>query len=357
MARWLGPSALRLRRNCAPVAAVLLTVWITAQPSAQSPIAYRLTFADREQHQMQVEVSFTEVPAGPLELRMSRSSPGRYALHEFARNVLDVRAMDPAGRSLPIAHPNPHEWTVTGHSGDVRLSYRIFGDRVDGTYLAIDGRHAHINMPAAIIWARGFDDRPIRVRFEPPAGASWRVATQLLPGSDALTFTAPNLQYLMDSPTELSTFSLRTFTVPDEGRTPVFRFAAHHGGTDAELDVLVRDVEAIVRETRFVFGEFPAFEGNTYTFIGDYVPGNRADAMEHRNSTVLTSPAPLSGDRMPHHSRLARDVVRITEAAARSLEQGGAEVRVRSRQPFLARSRASELATTTGASPTSPPAG
>ena len=307
MARWLSPSAIRLRRNSAVVAAVLLAVWISALPSAQAAIAYRLTFADREQHQMQVEVSFTDVPAGPLELRMSRSSPGRYALHEFARNVLDVRATDSAGRSLPIAHPNPHQWTVTGHSGEVRVSYRVFGDRVDGTYLAIDGRHAHINMPAAIIWARGFDDRPISVRFEPPAGASWRVATQLLPGRDALTFTAPNLQYLMDSPTELSAFSLRTFTVPDEGRTPVFRFVAHHGGTDAELDVLVRDVEAIVRETRFVFGEFPTFEGNTYTFIGDYVPGNRADAMEHRNSTMLTSPAPLSGDRMPHLASVSHE--------------------------------------------------
>jgi hypothetical protein len=31
----------------------------------------------------------------------------------------------------------------------------VFGDRLDGTYLAIDRTQAHINMPAAHMWARG----------------------------------------------------------------------------------------------------------------------------------------------------------------------------------------------------------
>src|SRR5688572_2902374 len=217
------------------VVVVALSVGV-ARPRAQSVVSYTLTFAEREQRIMQVEATFTDAPAGPLQLRMSRSSPGRYALHEFAKNVFDVHATDASGTPLPIDQVSPHQWDVTGHSGEVRLTYRVFGNRVDGTYLGVDRAHAHINMPAAIMWARGFDERPISIRFHPPAGASWSVATQLLPGRDALTFTAPNLQYLMDSPTELSDFALRTFTVPDGGRTPVFRVAVHHSGSDAELD-------------------------------------------------------------------------------------------------------------------------
>jgi predicted metalloprotease with PDZ domain len=267
---------------------------------AQSATVYRLTFPERARHVMQVEATFTDVPAGPLQLRMSRSSPGRYSLHEFAKNVFDVRVTDSEGRPFEIAHPNPHQWDVSGHAGDVRVSYRVFGDWVDGTYLAIDNAHAHINMPAAIMWARGFDARPISVRFEPPPGASWRVATQLFPGRDSLTFTAPNLQYLMDSPAEFSAHSVRTFTVSDNDRTPVFRLVAHHAGSDADLDAMVRDVDTIVRETRYVFGEFPAFDGNTYTFIADFLPGNDRDAMEHRNSTVITSPQAIAADRAGH---------------------------------------------------------
>ena len=64
----------------------------------------------------------------------------------------------------------------------MRVNYKVFGDRLDGTYLAVDASHAHINMPAAIMWARGFERRPVTIRFERPTGTSWRVATQLYSG-------------------------------------------------------------------------------------------------------------------------------------------------------------------------------
>ena len=280
------------------VFAFLLVLFLQPRAFAQTPVAYRLSFPEAAHHLMQVEATFTTVPPGPLELRMSRSSPGRYALHEFAKNVFDVRITDEAGKALAVSRPNPHEWDVTEHAETVRVSYKVFGDRLDGTYLAVDASHAHINMPAAIMWARGFERRPVMIRFERPTGTSWRVATQLTPGNDPQSFTAPNLQYLMDSPSEFGTFTLRSFTAPDDRRTPVFRVAVHHTGTDLEVDGLVRDVETIVREARHVFGEYPPFEGNTYTFIADYLPWAHGDGMEHRNSTILTSPSSIQADRV-----------------------------------------------------------
>jgi len=238
---------------------------------------------------MQVEVSLADLPADPLQLHMSRASPGRYAVHEFAKNVFDVQVTDSAGASLAVTHTAPSQWVVATHPSTVHLSYRVFGDRTDGTYLSIDSAHAHINMPAALMWARGLETRPVNVRFEPPAGSNWRVATQLFPGTDPQTFTAPNLQYLMDSPSELSSFALRTFTVSDGSRQPTFRVAVHHDGDDAELDGFARDVEKIVREERGVYGEFAPYDGGIYTFIADYLPWASGDGMEHRNSTILTS--------------------------------------------------------------------
>ena len=277
---------------------ILLTLGTLAVPAAQAVTTYRLSFPEREHRLMDVEVTFTDVPAGPLQLRMSRTSPGRYALHEFAKNVFDVRVTDPGGTPLAVTRPNPHQWDVSTHPGEVRVRYRVFGDRVDGTYLAVDTTHAHINMPAALMWARDLEQRPVRIRFEPPAGASWRVATQLVPAGDAYTFSAPNLQYLMDSPAEFSAFALRTFTVNDEGRAPVFRVAVHHAGSDADVDTLTRGVEEIVREARHVFREYPAFENNTYTFIADYLPWADGDGMEHRNSTILTSSRAIRDSRL-----------------------------------------------------------
>ena len=50
-------------------------------------ITYRITVPEPQHHWMQVEVTLEQVPAGPLELRMSRTSPGRYSVHDFAKNV------------------------------------------------------------------------------------------------------------------------------------------------------------------------------------------------------------------------------------------------------------------------------
>ena len=206
----------------------------------QEPVAYRLSFPERAHRLMDVEITFSDVPPGPLELRMSRSSPGRYALHEFAKNVFDVRVTDATGRPLVVTRPDPQQWDVTDTRGSVRVTYRVFGDRVDGTYLGIDSTHAHINMPAALMWARGLELRPVTIRFEPPTGTSWRVATQLLPGSDQFTFTAPE-PAVPDGQSDRSSARsrLRTFTVADDGRTPTFRLAVHHDGSDAELDAFV----------------------------------------------------------------------------------------------------------------------
>jgi len=277
---------------------LLLALGAPLPALAQTPVEYRLSFSEAEHRLMDVSISFLDVPAGPLELRMSRSSAGRYALHEFAKNVFDVRVTDGVGVALPVTRPNPHQWTVTGHAGAVQVTYRIFGDRVDGTYLAIDSTHAHINMPAALMWARGFEDRPATVQFELPADADWQIGTQLFPGPTPRTYTAPNLQYLMDSPTELSAFSLRTFSLGDAPESPLVRLAVHHAGTEADLDGFAADVERIVVDAERVYGEYPAFDDNTYTFIADYLPWASGDGMEHRNSTILTSASSIRTNRL-----------------------------------------------------------
>jgi predicted metalloprotease with PDZ domain len=264
----------------------VLLVWLllTSVASAQETVAYRLTFPAPEHHWLQVEATFSGLPQAPLQLRMSRTSPGRYALHEFSKNVFDVRIRDGKGTELTAARPNLHQWDVSGHDGTVLVTYRVYGDRVDGTYLAVDSTHAHMNIPATLMFARGLESRPVRVALVPPSGRQWRVATQLYPTNDPYTFTAPNMHYLMDSPTEFSAHTLRTFTI--EGNT--FRIALHHDGTDAEADAYARDTERIVREARAIYGEFPRYENSTYTFLADYLPWANGDGMEHRNSTVLS---------------------------------------------------------------------
>ena len=265
------------------------TVWV------DEPIAYRFSFPEPEHHWMQVEAVFAQLGSAPLDLRMSRSSPGRYTIHDFAKNVYDVHVFGADGRERVASRPDPSGWRVEAHGGAVRVRYRVYGDRVDGTYLGIDPTHAHINMPATVMFARGLEDRAATIAFEaPPERSSWRVATQLMPGASPLEFSAPNLQYLMDSPAEFGPVAIQQFAV--DGRT--FRFAAHHTGSTGELETLVKDVEKIVRAQRAIFGEYPVYEPGTYTFLADYLPYADGDGMEHRNSTVVTSSASIASNRL-----------------------------------------------------------
>src|ERR1044072_8620018 len=216
-------------------------------------IRSRVSFPEPQHRWMQVELSFSNLDSTPLELRMSRSSPGRYSLHDFAKNVYDVHAFAADRRELETTRPDPYGWNVIGHNGSVTVRYKVFGDRVDGTYLAVDTTHAHINMPAAFMWARGLEERPITILLEQPAGAQWKVATQLHNNG---ILTAPNLQYFMDSPIEFGALALREFSVDGSK----FRFAMHHAGSEQELDGLVKDVEKIVHQEGAIFGEYPAYE-------------------------------------------------------------------------------------------------
>lgn len=258
------------------------------------PISYQVSFPNAAHHEAEIAVTFPGLPAGtPLEVWMSRSSPGRYALHEFAKNVYHLRAEDGKGRALGVVPLNPYSWRVAGHDGTVKLRYTLFGDRGDGTYAQIGRTNAHLNAPATFMWAKGLDARPIRVTFKGlPSG--WRVATQLKPTTDPTTFWAPDLQLFMDSPITLGPIDIRSWLVTNGPRIDTVRVAIQHLGTKEETDRYVEMVKKIVPEQAGVFGELPKFDWGTYTFLADYLPWASGDGMEHRNSTSLTGTRPLS---------------------------------------------------------------
>ena len=106
----------------------------TNDASANAPILYRVTFPEPEHHWMQVEVTFSKVRRPTLDLHMSRSSPGRYAVAEFAKNVFSVEAFNSKGQKVAYTRPEVDVWRIAGHDGTVRIVYKIFGDHANGTF-------------------------------------------------------------------------------------------------------------------------------------------------------------------------------------------------------------------------------
>lgn len=203
-----------------------LALWLLSAPVlAQGKVEYEISFPNAAHHEAEISVTFTGVPAGkPLEAHMSRSSPGRYSAQEFAKNVYNVRVTDEKGAPLAFMRTAPPQWNVTGQRGKVRVSYTLFGDQGSGTFTGIDNTMAHLSIPATFMWAKGMENAPITIRFRRPA-PDWKIATQLVPTPDPEVFTAPHLQYFMDSPTMLANFRWREWPMQSNGKTYTIRLA------------------------------------------------------------------------------------------------------------------------------------
>jgi predicted metalloprotease with PDZ domain len=250
----------------------------------------QVSFPNPVHHEARFSITFSAVPAGePLVIRMSRSSPGYYALFAFSKNLYNEKAVDSRGRELPVTRPDQHQWIVGLHDGTVTFGYTLFADCLDGTHSSVSENRILLNMPASCAWAEGFEKAPVTVKITKPH-AAWKTVTQLkAAGSAGDLFTAPDLAALMDSPVAIAPFTevRRNFGLPGARRE--FRLALDHRGTAGEAEKFCDDLVKALEAEREVFGEYPAFGDDVYTLIAFLTPAASFDGMEHRDSAVLTS--------------------------------------------------------------------
>src|SRR6202000_2177099 len=120
--------------------------------TVQRPIFYSISFPNAAHHEAEIVMTLPQAPSGTLQFRMSRSSAGRYATAEFGKNIYNVKATDVDGKELPLKQIEGDVYSLDEHPETVKISYTLFADWTDGTYAGIDESHAHLNMPAVILW-------------------------------------------------------------------------------------------------------------------------------------------------------------------------------------------------------------
>lgn len=270
------------------IAFLFLSLSLQAQTNS-----YTISFDNAVHHEAIVKATFPEVKSKTLRVQMSRSSPGRYAIHEFAKNVYGFKATNGAGEPLEVKRDDPYSWIITNTDGTINVEYILFANRGGGTYSQVDLTHAHLNIPATFMYAETLQERPIEITFDARKDLNWKVATQLKHKEDN-TFSAPNLYYFMDSPTEISNFREREFKV--DGQT--IKFVLHDPDPESDFDTYWEKVKAIVLQEKAVFGELPTYDFGEYTFLACYAPNVSGDGMEHRNSTILTDTETLANGGM-----------------------------------------------------------
>jgi predicted metalloprotease with PDZ domain len=279
---------------------------LQAKSAAVDEVDYAIAFPNRAHHEAEITATFNRVPPGPLRIQMAQSSPGRYAIHEFAKNVYSVSATDGAGRPLSILRTDPYGWTVEGHGSTVRFHYTVYANRADGTYSQFNVAHEHISIPATFAYAPTLMARPIALSVSIPE-TDWQVATQLIPSADG-TWRARDFQYFMDSPIEIAPLRERRWTATDHGRTYVIRFMIHSPDSKVDIDRFAAMAERVYRTEVVMWGDIPNYDGGTYTFLADYEPYVTGDGMEHRNSSSISSAYTLADGMAAHIESLAHEL-------------------------------------------------
>ncbi|TXF86015.1 M61 family metallopeptidase [Neolewinella aurantiaca] len=271
--------------------------WVPQHPGT---ITYTLDLENVQQHELRITVDFPAVGPGIFRVKMPQSSPGRYAQHNFAKNVYDLKAFGADGAAVDVYQEGIAAWAVAGHGGAVTLEYTLFANGGDGTYSGIDDRKLHLNMPASFLYGDVLNDRPVMLKIKDGQRTDWTVATQLVEVGNR-AYAAPNYYYFFDSPTIVGTIMRDQFEVTNpDGNTQTIEVAMMHEGTREEFDDYVEWTKKVVLAQQKVYGEIPTFDYGKYTFLCSYNPWIGGDGMEHRNSTICSS----TGNLGQHADRL-----------------------------------------------------
>ena len=272
------------------IIALFSSVAAADEPALKS-ITYRLSMSRPVSHLFEVSILIElpdELKDKPLQLQMAKWSPGRYGVFDFAKNVQEVRAVID-GAARPVSRINDQTWSVSPLGAtNLTVSYKVFGNDLDGTFSQLNARHANYNGGSIFMYVVDHKPDPVKLTIQAPAG--WKIVNGRLDHSRQTEWQFPNWDEMIDTPTEMGPdWTQDDFEVDGKKYHVVVHSFGDEGGKRAAL---VKDIEKIVRAEVGMWGP-PEFK--EYTFLLHFAADDRSgDGMEHLTSTQIIRPTALA---------------------------------------------------------------
>jgi predicted metalloprotease with PDZ domain len=279
------------RKLIATAIIALFSSIAAAQEPPLKSIAYRLSMSRPVSHLFEVSILIElpdELKDKPLQLQMAKWSPGRYGVFDFAKNVQEVRAVA-AGAARPVSRINDQTWSVSPLGAtSLNVSYKVFGNDLDGTFSQLNARHANYNGGSIFMYVVGHKPDPVKLTIQAPAG--WKIVNGRLDHPGQTEWQFPNWDIMIDTPTEIAPdWTQDDFVIDGKKYHVVVHSFGDEGGKRTGL---VKDIEKIVRAEVAMWGP-PEFE--EYTFLLHFAADDRSgDGMEHLTSTQIIRPTALA---------------------------------------------------------------
>ena len=263
--------------------AYLTMVLLAMSPAAVSQtssgtMAFTVSMDRPNTHYYHVEFRCDGLGGDSQDFKMPVWMPGMYTIQDYAKNVINFKAMDGNGKPLPFAKTAQFVWHVkTANAPRVVIDYDVyaFGRGVGNNFL--DDKRGYIVGPGLYMHVAGMLNHPALVTFKPYTG--WTsVANGLdpVPG-EPNTFTAPDFDLLYDCPILLGKQEHYQFDVKG---VPHY-IALEDVPKSVDRAKMTSDLQKIVTTATGLIGDIPY---KHYTFL---LMGSAQGGVEHLTSAAM----------------------------------------------------------------------
>jgi len=237
-----------------------------------------VTMEQPNTHSYHVVLRCEGVKGEAQDFKMPSWTPGYYIIMDYARNVLNFRAVDGAGHPLTWQKTAKNTWRIKSRGAtSVTASYDVYAFTRFVAESYLDDSMAFISPTSVFMYLAGRIQHPVTVIIKPYQ--SWdRISTGLDPvQGQTNTFFAPDFDVLYDCPILVGNQEI----LPFEVRGIPHAFVGNNLGT-FDRAKFVSDLKRIVEAAVALIGEIPY---RHYTFISI---GPGGGGLEHSNSVALT---------------------------------------------------------------------
>jgi len=250
-------------------------------------IRYQIGSRHPASHYFDLSISIGQPDPAGQALRLPNWIPGSYMIRDFARNMLDLRAMSD-GSELEIEQIDKSNWRVAPCQGELTVSYRVYANDLSVRAAHLDHNHGYYNGSSVFLEVMGQSENACEVLIERPDADSfpgWRVATSLKPKQaeayDFGLYEALDYDDLIDHPVEMGCFTRIAFEACGVPHDIILS-----GRFECDEERLAADLKSICEHHIRFFGEPAPMDYYQFQVL---VVGDGYGGLEHRASTSLVA--------------------------------------------------------------------
>lgn len=247
-------------------------------------IHYKISPLNTNSHLFEVELVFPSQSQNTYTLSLPSWLPGSYMIRDFAKNIIEIDAVNNIGAALSLSKIDKQTWQVSANDSQIRITYQVFAFDLSVRTAYLDNHRGFFNGSSTFLHVQELANESCQLTIESPKNnEKWRVATGLTRPSTTEKYCfgdyiAHDYQELIDCPVAIGDFDTFEFIV--EGITHHLVFTSQHFG---DRERLSRDIAKLCQHHINLFGEVPFKE---YWFI-THLLADGFGGLEHKNSTIL----------------------------------------------------------------------